>query len=78
MAIDAQMEYIEYLVQRGFLSKARLRKSTNKERIAQLVTMQEQIYRILAFRNEKFGSPIPDKWQEWHKGSYWRQPLADR
>lgn len=72
--LDAQAEYIEYLVQRKVLSKRKVSKSTNEEKIAQLVTMQEEIYRIFAFRKEKFGSPIPDKWQKWHKERH--RPLA--
>jgi hypothetical protein len=63
--IDANAEYIEYLVQTRLRSRIELSGFSSGDQFVVLSRMQEQIYSVLEHREQLFGVPIPEIWRKW-------------
>ncbi len=65
MKNDLQTEVIEDLKRRKKASREFLRNLSPTEKIAKLVDLQDQYYKILEIREQNGGRIIPEKWRKW-------------
>lgn len=70
MKSNPQSEIIEDLKQRKKTSREFLRSLSPAEKIAKLVNLQEQYYKILEIRKQNGGREIPEKWRKWREARY--------
>lgn len=67
---DTQLEIVFSLLQRKKYSPEYLKSLSPAEKIAKLVQLQEQYYRILKKGEENGGRPILEKWRKSYKARY--------
>ncbi len=70
MKNNLQNEIIKDLTKRKKTSREFLRSLSPTEKIAKLVELQEQYYKMLEIREQNGGRAIPEKWRKWHKARY--------
>lgn len=70
MRNNLQAEIIADLERRKKTSREFLRSLSPTEKIAKLVELQEQYYKMLETREQNGGREIPEKWRKWHKARY--------
>lgn len=67
MKNDLQTEVIDDLKQRKKTSREFLRSLSPSEKIARLVDLQKQYYKMLEIRERNGGRKIPDRWRKWNE-----------
>ena len=74
MKNNLQTEIIKDLTKRKKTSREYLRALSPEEKIAKLVELQEQYYKMLEIREQNGGRKIPAKWRKWHNARYENKP----
>ena len=70
MKNNLQTKVIADLKRRKKTSREFLRSLSPTEKIAKLVDLQEQYYKMLKIREQNGGRKIPEKWRKWHTARY--------